>query len=119
MTQVVSEFVSNVVFDGHNYAVQFNYFKGVSDVVKSICKDPEKRWHVHYFSHAEKPYFRNWQINKGVIAERSQELYDALKQASGWSRPEDFNAFIEAEKAVQAELARILEQNQHQKEECV
>jgi SNF2 family DNA or RNA helicase len=104
MTQVVSEFVSSVVFDGHNYAVQFNYFKGVSDAVKSICKDPGKRWHVHYFSHAEKPYFRNWQINKGVIAERSQELYDALKQASAWSRPEDFNAFITRFELAQANI---------------
>lgn len=94
LTPVVSAFVSDVIFDGYNYAIQFNYFTGIGDVIKSVCKNAERRWYAHFFRDPNKQYFRYWMINKGVIDEQSQDLYNALKVGSAWSKPQDFNAFI-------------------------
>lgn len=94
LTPAVSTLVSDVIFDGYNYAILFNYFTGVGDVIKSVCKKPDRKWHAHYFRDPNNQYYRYWMINKGVVEERSQDLYNALKVGAGWSNPQDFNSFI-------------------------
>ena len=69
MTAAISAFVSDVIFDGYNYAIQFNYFAGIGDVIKSVCKNADRKWHAQYFRDPNKQYYRYWMVNKGVIDE--------------------------------------------------
>lgn len=94
MTAAISAFVSDVIFDGYNYAIQFNYFAGIGDVIKSVCKNADRKWHAQYFRDPNKQYYRYWMVNKGVIDEQAQDLYQALKVGASWSNPQDFKAFI-------------------------
>lgn len=87
--------VEDAVFDGYDFAVKFHYFDGLPEVIKSHCRNQEKRWVASYFSKKGHRFHRYWKIHRAVLDESAYELYCALsalgRQAG--KEVEDFESF--------------------------
>lgn len=80
--------VHQVVFDGHEFGILFQYFKGSNLVLKA------PPFAGRFISQSKSPYHRYWRFSKQVIYDSGKELIEALAEASGREFAESEESFF-------------------------
>jgi len=78
--------VKEIVFDGHEFGIKFEFVAGFNVVLKKV-------FNAKYQNKPDQPYYQFWRLSRHVVDNQAKELFEQLTEIAGYEIAGGLNAF--------------------------